>query len=187
MIPAIFSTALPTACRQALLVAAPDEKSISAELHRLERDAASLWQQVGKIFPVSLGRNGLAWGLGEHTTSPPEGFRLTCENARQIIPLKPACAASRDFFEFKIATIRRSRHFPCMNIEDLKDRTKRAVQLPFLIRLSDGQVLAVKHPEFMAFPRDGGSFVFMPETGGIQIVSLNQVVTLDVVTQPAAP
>jgi len=74
-----------------------------------------------------------------------------------------------------------------MNIEDLKDRAQRAVQLPFVIRLTDGQVLPVKHPEFMGFPRDAGSFVYFPETGGIQIIALNQVVTLDVATQPAAP
>jgi len=67
-----------------------------------------------------------------------------------------------------------------MNIDDLKERARRSAQTPFLIHLSDGQTLRVEHPEFMAFPRDGGSFVFLPPAGGIQIVSLNQVVTLDV-------
>ena len=67
-----------------------------------------------------------------------------------------------------------------MNIEDIKERARRSGQTPFLIRLTDGQALRVEHPEFMAFPRDGGSFVFLPPTGGVQIVALNQVVTLDV-------
>jgi len=71
-----------------------------------------------------------------------------------------------------------------MNIEDIKERARHSAQTPFVIRLSDGQTLQVKHPEFMAFPRDGGSFVFLPPTGGVQIVSLNQVVTLDVALRP---
>ncbi len=79
MIPALFAPDLPPSCRQALLVTAPDEKSISAELRMLERDAIRSWQQVGETIPVTLGRNGLAWGLGEHTTSPPAGFRLKQE------------------------------------------------------------------------------------------------------------
>ena len=73
-----------------------------------------------------------------------------------------------------------------MNIDDIKERAKRAAQTPFLIRLSDGQTIRVEHPEFMAFPRDGGSFVFLPQTGGLQIISLNQVVSLDVAMQPSA-
>ncbi|MFN0080772.1 MAG: L,D-transpeptidase [Prosthecobacter sp.] len=79
MIPALFAPDLPPACRQVLLVAAPDERSISAELHKLERDASNSWKQVGDTIPVTLGRNGLAWGLGEHQASPPPNFRLKRE------------------------------------------------------------------------------------------------------------
>lgn len=79
MISALFTPDLPPTCRQVLLVTAVDEKSTSAELRLLERDNAHSWQQVGETIPVTLGRNGLAWGLGEHTASPPEGFRLKRE------------------------------------------------------------------------------------------------------------
>lgn len=67
-----------------------------------------------------------------------------------------------------------------MSIDDIKDRAKRSAQTPFFIRLSDGQTLRMDQPEFMAFSRDGSSFVYLPQTGGYQIVALNQVVTLDV-------
>ena len=69
-------------------------------------------------------------------------------------------------------------------IKDIKARARHSAQTPFGIRLSDGQTLRVEHPEFMAFPRDGGSFVFLPPSGGVQIVSLNQVVTVNVAMRP---
>lgn len=73
-----------------------------------------------------------------------------------------------------------------ISIEDIKERVRRSNQLPFLIRLSDGQALRVEHPEFMAFSQDGRSFVYLPRTGGYQIVALDQVVTVDV-AMPQAP
>ena len=79
MISTLFTPDLPPACRQVLLVTSSAEKSISAELRMLERDDANSWQQVGETIPVTLGRNGLAWGIGEHTASSPEGFRLKRE------------------------------------------------------------------------------------------------------------
>jgi len=79
MIPALFAPDLSPTCRQVLLVTASDEKSTSAELRLLERDTAKSWQQVGDPIPVTLGSNGLAWGIGEHTALPPGGFRLKRE------------------------------------------------------------------------------------------------------------
>lgn len=75
MIPALFAPDLPAACRQVLLVTSSCETSISAELRMLERDATHAWKQMGDVIPVALGRNGLAWGLGEHPASPPPNFR----------------------------------------------------------------------------------------------------------------
>lgn len=77
MIPAIFAFDLPAACRQVLLVTAPDESATTATLRLLERhDSRSSWQQQhGEKIPVSIGRKGLAWGLGEHRSSAPPGFR----------------------------------------------------------------------------------------------------------------
>ena len=79
MIPALFAPDLPPVCRQVLLVTASVKKSISAELRLLELGAAKSWQQVQETIPVTLGRNGLAWGMGEHTALSPDGFRLKRE------------------------------------------------------------------------------------------------------------
>ena len=72
-----------------------------------------------------------------------------------------------------------------MKIEEIKERAKRAAQTPFRIRMTDGQILDIKHPEFMGFPREQGVFVYFPETGGIQIVSSDEVVSLDLLPQAA--
>ena len=76
MIPAIFTPDLSPACRQVLLVAAAAETATTATLRLLERhDSRAAWQQHGAVIPVTLGRRGLAWGLGEHRTPPPDHFR----------------------------------------------------------------------------------------------------------------
>ncbi|WP_412479800.1 L,D-transpeptidase family protein [Azonexus sp. IMCC34839] len=57
-------------CRQLLRVLAPDWASTTGELQRFARAAVEGdWQPVGEAIPVSLGRNGLAWGLGLHPAS----------------------------------------------------------------------------------------------------------------------
>ena len=53
--------------RQLILVVARDWESTTARLLRFERDARhSGWRPVGDPVKVSLGRNGLAWGIGLH-------------------------------------------------------------------------------------------------------------------------
>lgn len=79
MIPALFAPDLSENCRQVLLVLAPDENSICAELRMLERGADDAWKQWSETIPVTLGRNGLAWGLGEHKSPPPVNFRIKRE------------------------------------------------------------------------------------------------------------
>ncbi|MGV3658555.1 MAG: L,D-transpeptidase family protein [Prosthecobacter sp.] len=80
MIPAIFTADLTSACRQVLLVIAPGEDSTTATLRLLERrDSESAWQQHGETIPVTIGRKGFAWGLGEHRSQPPAGFRYKRE------------------------------------------------------------------------------------------------------------
>lgn len=55
------------ASRQLLVVQAPDWPSAAAGLQRFVRaDAAADWLPVGRGIPVSLGRSGLAWGIGLH-------------------------------------------------------------------------------------------------------------------------
>ena len=53
--------------RQLLVVKAPDWTSRTAELQRWVRPGPTAdWCTVGNSMPVSLGRNGLAWGIGLH-------------------------------------------------------------------------------------------------------------------------
>ncbi len=64
-------------CRQILRVLAPDWASTTGELQRFARATAEDgWQPVGEAIPVSLGRRGLAWGIGLHPASE-EGPRKT--------------------------------------------------------------------------------------------------------------
>ena len=53
--------------RELILVIAPDWKACAAQLQRFARtDLDGDWQPVGAVVSVSLGRGGLAWGLGLH-------------------------------------------------------------------------------------------------------------------------
>jgi L,D-peptidoglycan transpeptidase YkuD (ErfK/YbiS/YcfS/YnhG family) len=62
--------------RQLLVVKTPDWASRTAKLQRLARpNPAADWCLVGNPMPVSLGRNGLAWGIGRHQASGRPGPR----------------------------------------------------------------------------------------------------------------
>ena len=52
---------------QLLVVTAPAWKSGAGQLLRFERALCDdAWKAVGAALPVSLGRNGMAWGRGLH-------------------------------------------------------------------------------------------------------------------------
>jgi L,D-peptidoglycan transpeptidase YkuD (ErfK/YbiS/YcfS/YnhG family) len=56
-----------SSARQLLLVTAPTWGSTSAQLRRFQRkDPGADWTPIGDTVPVSLGRSGLAWGIGLH-------------------------------------------------------------------------------------------------------------------------
>ena len=78
-IPAMFDASLPAGCQQVMLVLSPAERSIAARLWLMEKTSRGGWQPVDGPIPVSLGHQGLAWGRGEHTASPPAGFRIKYE------------------------------------------------------------------------------------------------------------
>ena len=79
-VPVRFARGLPDSCRQVLLVLADGEISTTGKLWLLERkDAVVSWKAAWGPVPVVLGRNGLAWGAGEHTASAPAGFRIKKE------------------------------------------------------------------------------------------------------------
>ena len=64
------------ASRQLVVVIAADWDSSSGQLQRFDRAGTGLsWQAGGEIIPVSLGRHGLAWGIGLHGTADAVGPR----------------------------------------------------------------------------------------------------------------
>lgn len=66
---------LATAC-QLLVVRAADWNAGTARLQRLARTGSTAaWQEVGDAIPVTLGRHGLAWGIGRHGTVDRPGPR----------------------------------------------------------------------------------------------------------------
>ena len=78
-IPPVFAASLPQECSQVLLVLAPDDRSVSAELWMMQRQTGGEWRTFDGPFSVTLGHKGLAWGTGEHSVTAPTGFRLKVE------------------------------------------------------------------------------------------------------------
>lgn len=59
--------ALPwNAARQLVLVTTQDWSASTGQLRRFERDGADGWRIVGNAIPVTIGKNGSAWGTGLH-------------------------------------------------------------------------------------------------------------------------
>jgi L,D-peptidoglycan transpeptidase YkuD (ErfK/YbiS/YcfS/YnhG family) len=79
-IPTSRASGVPQSCRQVLLVVSPHRSSVTARAWQLVRpDSSSAWQTAGGPFAVTLGRKGLAWGLGPHTPAPPAGWPVKRE------------------------------------------------------------------------------------------------------------
>jgi L,D-peptidoglycan transpeptidase YkuD (ErfK/YbiS/YcfS/YnhG family) len=65
-LPTSLGSFLAADCRQVVLVRADAVDSFRGIVWLLERDGTSgHWKTVDGPFPASLGRNGIAWGLGE--------------------------------------------------------------------------------------------------------------------------
>ena len=56
-------------CQQLVVVVSPNNTSIKAQLWRFEK-VGNAWKQFGEPHPANLGRKGLAWGKGLHSTKP---------------------------------------------------------------------------------------------------------------------
>lgn len=56
---------------QIVLVVTPDGNATEGQLSRFEKNENGEWSKVGKGHPVTVGRNGLAWGRG--LTDPGKG------------------------------------------------------------------------------------------------------------------
>lgn len=80
MIPALFSSSIPTQCQQVVLVQADDYHATQGSMWLLERtNSTAEWQTVFGPEKVSLGRKGLAWGTGLHASPAPENFPIKKE------------------------------------------------------------------------------------------------------------
>ncbi len=56
-------------CRQLVIVVAPADTSVHAQLWRYEKTGAT-WKAVAVPHPVNLGKKGLAWGKGLQSVKP---------------------------------------------------------------------------------------------------------------------
>ena len=80
LIPVSLAADLSADCCQVLLVLSPQPKSVSARMWLMQRaNAQSPWRCERGPVAVSLGRNGLAWGIGEHRSAAPYGFAMKRE------------------------------------------------------------------------------------------------------------
>jgi L,D-peptidoglycan transpeptidase YkuD (ErfK/YbiS/YcfS/YnhG family) len=57
--------------RQLVLVVTPEADATAGQLRAFERERGDApWTPVGEAFPITVGRSGLAWGLGLHPPQP---------------------------------------------------------------------------------------------------------------------
>lgn len=61
---------IPSQHRQLVLVVTDSWEAKTGRLQRFERIASDIWQPVGNVEPVVVGRTGLAWGRGLHQVMP---------------------------------------------------------------------------------------------------------------------
>ena len=59
--------------QQLVVVTAADWSATSAKLRRFERHNGASWRELRRAVDVTLGRAGLAWGIGVHPTTHGEG------------------------------------------------------------------------------------------------------------------
>jgi L,D-peptidoglycan transpeptidase YkuD (ErfK/YbiS/YcfS/YnhG family) len=72
--PAVVSDADPTAAwsdaRQLVLVVTPGQDATTGRMRAFERADGGAWTPAGEAFDVSVGRSGIAWGIGLHPPQP---------------------------------------------------------------------------------------------------------------------
>lgn len=83
---------VPATSRQVVMVVSPREEAIQGRLWRLERSSpAADWSVVQGPLPVVVGRNGLAWGVGElMEEDPPKGGGVSWRRKREGDGCAPA-------------------------------------------------------------------------------------------------
>ena len=75
-----YQSPIPQNCQQAILVVTESDTSNRGVMHYFERkSSADNWERLPEEVAVSIGRNGLAWGRGLHTTDAPDSFPIKKE------------------------------------------------------------------------------------------------------------
>jgi hypothetical protein len=74
-----------------------------------------------------------------------------------------------------------------MPIEKLIEYWKRQPFAPFDIKMSDGRVYTVDHPDFLMRSRDNRTIMFVTEDNREVALALVHITSLEVANSPAAP
>jgi L,D-peptidoglycan transpeptidase YkuD (ErfK/YbiS/YcfS/YnhG family) len=82
MAPLIEAAGLSAKTAQIVVSIAPEWNSSTGQLQLFEKKAQE-WVPVSSAWDVLYGRNGLAWGIGEHPTPTNAAHPLKCENDKR--------------------------------------------------------------------------------------------------------
>ena len=73
-----------------------------------------------------------------------------------------------------------------MKKEEVFEMLRRRPFVAFDIKMSDGRVYSVDHPEFATHSRHGNSLYLVTEDDRLQILDVHHIVTLDVANRSSA-
>lgn len=111
---------------QLLLIVSDDFNTTHAVLTRYEKQQ-NFFVQVGEKVPVNLGRNGLAWGIGEHGFAPKEGEPVKREGDGRapagIFRLSKAFGYAPGL-DTKMPYVQADKELICVDDSDSKDYNK---------------------------------------------------------------
>lgn len=111
---------------QLLLIVSDDFNTTQAVLTRYEKQQ-NFFVQVGEKVPVNLGRNGLAWGIGEHGFAPKEGEPVKIEGDGRapagIFRLSKAFGYAPGL-DTKMPYVQADKELICVDDSDSKDYNK---------------------------------------------------------------
>lgn len=73
-----------------------------------------------------------------------------------------------------------------MNIEDVRSHLKTEPFEAFEMRLSNGRVYTVDHPDFIALSRDGRTVAFYTDDGRLVTIAVQHINTIEKLNRPNA-
>jgi hypothetical protein len=73
-----------------------------------------------------------------------------------------------------------------VNLDDIRNHVKTEPFEPFEMRLSNGRVYTVDHPEFIAMSRDGRTVAFYTDDGRLVTIAVQHINTIEKLNRPHA-